>query len=213
MKLGCAHEFHEDCIKPWFRSANTCPCCRATVWTDLIFFFTANAHVVRDWMAIIWEWPHSLPPRGPSSISTPIPSSCSSSTSTASCPPGPSPTSAPNWIFLLAIWWSWSFGPHRHWSTPHRSFTSPPIPRPCHPPPLFGRSGRTRASWSISTGLTPNAADKSKKLGQCCIHSSWLSYCEEQNGPALVNAPWWEHSSTQLLHSSAIATPQPAPPI
>ena len=27
-RLRCSHEFHEDCLRPWLRSKNTCPKCR-----------------------------------------------------------------------------------------------------------------------------------------------------------------------------------------
>lgn len=30
-ELPCEHYFHDDCIKPWLQSQNTCPMCRATI--------------------------------------------------------------------------------------------------------------------------------------------------------------------------------------
>lgn len=28
VKLPCSHFYHKDCIDPWFKNNNTCPCCR-----------------------------------------------------------------------------------------------------------------------------------------------------------------------------------------
>jgi hypothetical protein len=33
--LVCGHAFHQDCVRPWFASHRTCPCCRFDVSSDL----------------------------------------------------------------------------------------------------------------------------------------------------------------------------------
>lgn len=49
IRLGCAHEYHPECIRAWMARERTCPMCRVpikpTCWWRVVGFFSDLMHV------------------------------------------------------------------------------------------------------------------------------------------------------------------------
>lgn len=44
VKLGCGHQFHEDCVIGWFNASTTCPLCRQPAFEEEALSFDVQAH-------------------------------------------------------------------------------------------------------------------------------------------------------------------------